>query len=108
PPQRRVVRPVGLAAAELVVEDEAALGAGEPLERLQIEAAAARAAVQEDERPVARAQDPVADGAPLDLDLSAFLVHGPPEDEPGRPRRAAPAWTSRRGSGLLVDEPPHG
>ena len=101
PPQGRVVRPVRLAAAELVVEDDAALGTGEPLERLQVEAAAARTAVEQDERPVALAEDPVADGAALDFDLSGAA----PKDRPGgsvearlRPRRGRTSPRPRSGA----------
>jgi hypothetical protein len=84
-PQRRVVGPIRLATAELVVEDDASIGPCQPLERLQVEAAAARTAVQQDERPIALAEDPVADGPALDLDLSGAAR----EDRPGalRPLR---------------------
>src|SRR5712692_4116977 len=108
PPQGRIVRPVGLAAAELVVEDDASSAAGEPLERLQVEASAARTAVEENERPISVTEDPVADGSDIDLEFALLLVHVPPEYGPGRPRSAAPPWTLVRVSGLFVDELPHG
>src|SRR5439155_25380698 len=77
PPERGVVGTIRFAAAELVVQDDAAIGARKRFERLQVEAAASRPSVQEDERPVAFAQDAAADGAALDLDLdlASFLVH---------------------------------
>ena len=49
-PERRILGLVGVTAAELVVEDDAAIRAREALERLQVEAAAAGPAVQEHER----------------------------------------------------------
>jgi hypothetical protein len=38
-PKRRILGPVGVAAAQLVVNDHPAIGPGETLERLQVEAA---------------------------------------------------------------------
>jgi hypothetical protein len=45
-PERRVVRPVRTAAAELVVDDDTAVRPCEALERLQVQAPCARASVQ--------------------------------------------------------------
>ncbi len=45
-PERRVVRPVGVAAAELVVEDEFEVASGHLAEAIEVAAAYTRAAVQ--------------------------------------------------------------
>jgi len=45
PPEGPVLGPVGVTAAELVVDDDAAVGPCEPLEGLQVEAACARPSV---------------------------------------------------------------
>src|SRR5205823_8382683 len=50
---RRVVRKIGPAAAELVVEDRPPPCRGHPLERLEVVVRAARAAVQAEERQLA-------------------------------------------------------
>jgi hypothetical protein len=84
-PQRRIVGPVGRAAAELVVEDDAPVRARKALERLQVKTAAPGTAVQEHERSVAVAEDPVADGSPLDLHCSTLLLHVSSSDERGGP-----------------------
>ena len=95
PPERRVVGSVGVAAAQLVVEDDAAVGPCKALEGLQVEAAATWASVQEDERALAVAQQAVADDSAFDLDLTVFLGHAPPETARGGPTgRPAPFSSS--------------
>ena len=89
-PERRIIRLVGRAATELVVEDDAPIRARQALQRLQIETAATRPAVQEHERSVAVAEDPVADGSALDLDRSAFFLHVPPQTS-GAAQKSRPA-----------------
>src|SRR5438093_1320997 len=84
-PERGIGRAVRLATPELVVGHDPAVLAGQPFERLQVQTAAARAPVQKDERPLALAENAVADDSALDLDLSSLLFHWLSQNKRGGP-----------------------
>ena len=83
-PQRRVVRLVRAAAAELVVDDRRAVGGQALGQRLDVVARRAGAAVQDEQRhAVAVAVPPVPDAPARDVDR-AFLAHASSLDERAR------------------------
>ena len=82
-PERRVVGRLGLAAAELVVEDDAEVVGRQVGDRVEVRARAAGPTVQAEERARAGAVDPVGD-------LTALDGHAPLLD--GLHRGTVPMW----------------
>ena len=73
-PERQVVRFVGAPRAELIVADDAKAFAGKVEKWRQVLGVAARAAVEQQQRPVARARAFVPDAAVADVDVALLAT----------------------------------